>query len=102
MSFLVSQEEYERRRKASNAAVDREKRRLIIEDYKRCMACRVCREKEPACLDFHHTDPAEKDFTVSEALHKFSLKRIMAEISKCIVLCANCHRKYHAGKISLE
>jgi len=41
-------------------------------------------------MDFHHVD-GEKSMTLGE-VGGASLKRIHAEIAKCIVLCANCHR----------
>lgn len=35
-------------------------------------------------------------FNISDAVNKgFGLDRIKKEISKCIVLCANCHFKRH-------
>lgn len=58
--------------------------------------CNRCPEKHPACLQFHHKDPTQKEFGISVAVkHAWSLKRIMAEIAKCEVLCANCHAKEH-------
>lgn len=62
--------------------------------------CVSCGETEPCALDFHHLDPSEKDYEVSH-MHKLSLKKIQNELDKCIVLCANCHRKVHAGLIKV-
>lgn len=46
---------------------------------------------------FHHRDPREKEITISEAMRRsFGRARILAEIAKCDVLCANCHVKLHA------
>ena len=49
----------------------------------------------PAIYDFHHKDPTEKDFSLGhmKAL-KFSYT-IKAELDKCSLLCANCHRLEH-------
>ena len=69
-------------------------------DYKKTLKCEKCGfDKHPAALDFHHLDPSKKDFKVSK--HKITCseekkKIILNEISKCIVLCANCHRIEHA------
>lgn len=45
-------------------------------------------------LEFHHMDPSEKDpmsFKPTVAKKKF-----FAEVDKCVLLCANCHREEHA------
>ena len=64
--------------------------------YRGSLSCKECGENHPGCLDFHHRNPKEKDFEVSIAVSRgWSKKRILAEIEKCDVLCANCHRKYH-------
>lgn len=62
--------------------------------------CIVCHEAEPAVIDFHHLEPDGKDFDLGNG-HKYSLERVKAEIEKCVTLCANCHRKVHAGIVSL-
>lgn len=55
-----------------------------------------CGENHPACLQFHHRDPNEKDFNLAMAASQgYSKKRIEEEMSKCDVLCANCHLKLH-------
>jgi 5-methylcytosine-specific restriction endonuclease McrA len=49
-----------------------------------------------ACLDalqFHHVDPAHKDFTISAA-RSFS-DELKLELDKCVLLCANCHAEQH-------
>lgn len=47
-----------------------------------------------AALDFHHEDPTIKEFN----LHcgRRSWEDIEQELKKCILLCANCHRKEHS------
>jgi hypothetical protein len=69
-----------------------------IQRYKENLQCERCPESHPACLDFHHKDPKEKDIEISLiAVRKgWAIKRIMEEIEKCEILCANCHRKEHA------
>lgn len=63
--------------------------------------CIVCGEKEPVCIDWHHIDPSTKLFTIGANFNK-ARKTILSEISKCVCLCANCHRKVHYGKIDLK
>ena len=58
--------------------------------------CSLCGETHPACLQFHHRNPAEKQFDIALAARKKpSLETLMAEVAKCEVLCANCHAKLH-------
>lgn len=64
-------------------------------EFKKTLSCAVCGENHPACLDFHHLNPAEKKLAVSRRQHRPSLKALTEEIAKCKVLCANCHRKEH-------
>lgn len=73
----------------------RERTRQIINEAK-SVGCTVCGEKEFACLDFHHL--SDKDMAVS-AMLAFNDQKVREEISKCVVLCSNCHRKHHAGII---
>ena len=63
--------------------------------------CLICGENEPVCLDFHHKDPNEKDFTIGKHRNK-SKENLLKEIEKCVCVCANCHRKIHAGIINLR
>jgi len=57
-------------------------------------ACSVCGySKCIAALEFHHPDPAGKDFGISGKTR--SWERIKAELDKCELVCANCHREIH-------
>lgn len=69
----------------------------------RSSGCRKCGELTQCCLDAHHRNPAEKDFTLAVAKRrKLALSKVISELAKCICVCANCHRKIHAGIISIE
>jgi hypothetical protein len=73
-------------------------------DYRASHPCVVCSESCAECLDFHHLDPSTKDRTyrtLPEFARKGGLDAVKKEIEKCVVLCANCHRKVHAGVIAL-
>lgn len=75
----------------------------LVNSIKGEYGCQNCDEDDPDCLDFHHLDPSKKEFTISEQIRKkVNPDKLLAEISKCIVICANCHRKLHMGKIKLE
>lgn len=65
------------------------------------LACRRCGENHPAVLQFHHSNPNAKEIMITDAVRSgWSRKRILAEASKCEVLCANCHAKHHAAERS--
>lgn len=79
-------------------AVAREYRAMVTEyvrQTKKESSCTICGEKDWRCLDFHHTDPATKLFGVGHTGTR-RLEAVQAEIAKCKVVCANCHRKLHA------
>jgi hypothetical protein len=60
--------------------------------------CQGCRVEFPARLfEFHHLDARTKDFAISADGILRSLAKIEAELAKCVLLCANCHRETHAG-----
>jgi hypothetical protein len=81
---------------------ERRARNLELRDEARAGGCMVCGEMDPVCLDFHHRDPATKEHALSRLwTSTASEERIRDEISKCVILCSNCHRKHHAGKLDL-
>lgn len=50
----------------------------------------------PACYDFHHKDPSQKDDHVSILIrNNRKLETILEEVAKCELLCACCHRIRH-------
>lgn len=70
--------------------------RTWIDELKSSLKCSNCPENHIGCLHFHHTNPSEKDDTIGNALRiGWGKERILKEIQKCIVLCANCHSKLH-------
>jgi hypothetical protein len=75
---------------------------LWLLEIKMGLQCEKCGENHPAALDFHHLDPNEKELKISSRVTCNSKKKekILEEIKKCIVLCANCHRKEHATLIN--
>lgn len=65
-----------------------------INEYKKTLCCKKCGEKRFYLFDFHHRNPEEKDYAISDH-SRASLETIKSEIEKCDVLCANCHREWH-------
>ena len=77
------------------------KRRQERMDYLRQIrnngCCAYCGWREhPEILNFHHLDSKTKEFGFSSVeVGNLSMKRIQAEIDKCILLCPNCHQWLH-------
>lgn len=61
-------------------------------EYKKSLICLSCGNPDYRVLEFHHL--YGKDANVSEMM-TYSKTRILNEIKKCVVLCANCHRIEH-------
>jgi len=89
---------YKDRRKYLIEAVQKRRRRIREKaiDYKggHCQVCGYSRCSE--ALEFHHLESTGKDFGISDRGYTRSWKRIVEELDKCILLCANCHREVHA------
>ena len=87
----------------------RDKNRIIARDrrqevrdavliYKAENGCVDCGEDDPVVLDCHHKDPGTKEHCIGNMIGgNWSLGAVLAELKKCIVLCANCHRRRHAA-----
>lgn len=64
--------------------------------------CQICGyDKYQGALDLHHIDRKKKEFSISHRGHSRSWERVKAEIDKCILVCANCHREVEAGIIAV-
>lgn len=60
--------------------------------------CEICGHTGlPAEFDFHHLDPSTKEFQISHP-HTRSWEKMRAELDKCQLLCACCHRKVEFEK----
>lgn len=71
-------------------------RREWFSNLKKTLKCERCGVDDYRVLDFHHKDPSTKDWEVANMVSgRFSKEKILAEIEKCKVLCANCHRIEH-------
>lgn len=66
--------------------------------------CEICGyNKNLAALDFHHKNPDEKEFQLDmRQLSNCSLEKLESELSKCIILCANCHRELHNKDLAMS
>lgn len=91
---------YQRNKKAYKASAivnhrrTRENVRMVIADYLADKQCIDCGEGDPIVLEFDHRDPQTKRFNIGDAGSRgMSVCRVLAEIAKCDIRCANCHRR---------
>ena len=65
--------------------------------------CNYCGyNKCEEALEFHHINPEEKDFSISDRDIKLDWKAIQKELDKCILVCSNCHREIHNGILTIK
>lgn len=98
-----TKDQREQRAKARHKRLStRNVKSMLLQQYgSKCERCGY-NEFESA-LDFHHKNPRDKDSSVSRLISIYAkhqtennTDQLQAEISKCIILCANCHRALHA------
>lgn len=69
----------------------RDTRREFLDIIKLEEGCQICGYNDhPRALQFDHIDPKEKSFTISQLL-TCAMDKLLIELEKCRVLCANCH-----------
>jgi len=79
----------------------RKKIKAMVVEYKggKCVLCGYKRTIE--AFDLHHVNGKNKEFGLSSDGLTRSWKRSKREADKCVLVCANCHREIHAGKVQL-
>lgn len=90
--------------KTRNTRYKRDKCAKVYE-YLQNYKCVDCGEDRVAVLEFDHLDPTKKIAEVSTLCFGYSWEIILAEIKKCDVVCANCHKlrtAHRAGWQKLE
>jgi len=86
-----------RNRKSRNESKVARGRRLkgkvVILIGGKCKGCHLKYNGKNACVfQFHHKDPSKKKFVINtRTLINYSWKKILKELKKCELLCANCH-----------
>lgn len=59
----------------------------------KCEKCKL--SYHPSAFHFHHKDPTTKQFDWNQ-LRKQSTEKVLEEIEKCVLICANCHAVEHS------
>jgi hypothetical protein len=97
-----------KKRKKRSTKASREKKRLARMDereatrihsmlYLARQGCEECGERDPRVLEYDHKDPSDKKHKVSRLIisnYSWNAPVMRAEVAKCRVLCANCHRRH--------
>ncbi len=84
-----------RRRKVNQR---KEPSRVVIWAHLESHPCVDCGESDPVVLEFDHRDPSRKSFCIGAFAHRCTLEELHAEIAKCDVRCASCHRRETAKR----
>jgi transposase len=75
------------------------KAQLVADAGGRCVICGY--DRSVVALQFHHRDPTVKTFSIAHRGLARSLEATLAEVRKCVLLCANCHAEVEAGVATL-
>jgi ribosomal protein L37AE/L43A len=68
--------------------------RAIIAAHTATHPCVDCGEDDQVVLEFDHRPGETKRFNIGDAARRcFSVASVEAEIAKCDIRCANCHRR---------
>jgi hypothetical protein len=85
----------------ANVALRRKKKNMAVEHFGGiCRGCGLL--FLPSVFEFHHWNAAEKEFEIATRGMGRSWPALVAELSKCVMLCANCHCEVHFGELRLE
>lgn len=91
---LIHKQHYQANRnnyKEKSLETKNRNREFIIE-YLKLHPCIDCGEKDPIVLEFDHL--SNKSKLISKMVNDGNcIKSIQKEIDKCVVRCANCHRR---------
>lgn len=90
--YHKNKKEYTKRARVNSKKYRIENRKKMIE-YLTDKQCVDCKENDIRVLDFDHINPSKKYKSVSKMMGDYSWNKILDEIDKCVIRCANCHRK---------
>ena len=86
-------------RSARRNGIERERIAAYISQYLNCHPCVDCGNQDLRILDFDHRDRSDKRGTINAFIRSFDWEGMIAEIAKCDVRCANCHRRRTARQL---
>jgi hypothetical protein len=93
--YLANKDRYIAQAAAAKQELRRTRTMLLLEYFKD-HPCADCGEVDPVVLEFDHL--RDKSFDICQKIVDYSWDRLLAEIEKCEVVCANCHRRRTAER----
>ena len=93
--YLANRQRYVDQARARKRTLTREGTAFLIALFRE-HPCTDCGEDDPVVLEFDHV--AEKRLDVGQSLPYRAWDSVLAEIAKCEVVCANCHRRRTATR----
>jgi hypothetical protein len=93
--YQANRERYIAQAASHKHALRLERTARLIEYFK-THPCADCGADDPVVLEFDHL--RDKSFAIASGLVDYSWARILEEIEKCEVVCANCHRRRTAER----
>ena len=76
---------------------------LAFKEFKNQSCCSVCGYKQnTSVLHFHHINPKHKVDEIGKLISGKDYYSIIAEMTKCTILCANCHSVFHSSEKSAQ
>jgi hypothetical protein len=89
-------EQIERFREWNRQTIERNVR--LVYEYLLQHPCVDCGESDPVVLEFDHVNGEKRDNVASYIRSGRSWQRVLTEIEKCEIRCANCHRRATAKR----
>ena len=100
----ITKDNHKRCNKCNVIRVSKRRRavkQLLVDHFGgKCIKCGY--NKSIKALQFHHRDPNEKDFGLASGGKTMSFNKLLAEASKCDLVCANCHAELHEAEEILK
>ena len=89
--YLSHKNYYLEKAHTRNARVKKERVKFLL-NYFLSHPCVDCGNTNPVVLEFDHKERSVKEFNISSIISWAYTSKILKEIQKCEVRCANCHK----------
>lgn len=87
-----------KRATAKQRQINCRRAREYVRQYLLVHPCTDCPETDPVVLEFDHVHGDKRSSVAKLVSSGYSTRVIQAEIDKCEVVCANCHRRRTAQR----